>query len=178
MRELTVRLRFTKHCLGNTKAKDDSGRFLMPRNPSGQVIFLATWHRANMLFASQVLGRHQDEVQKILWDITVDGNVPRNRYRRYPGNGNKFVEHECFYPGQTVGINCVVPDTISDDDFRQLMQLAGTYRGLSPFHPTKNGFFEVVSMNLRRRKPVEENNAGKEEQTDMKQNEVKPVPMA
>ena len=154
MRELAVRLRFTKHSLGNVKARDRSGKFILPRNSDGFVIFLASWHKANMRFAASLLGRHQDEVGKIHWDIAVDGSVRKDKwYRRYyrtQGGRRRYSLHEAFFPGQTVGINCVVPDKISDDDFWRLKNIAGTYRGLSPWKPGEYGFFEVHSLITRR----------------------------
>lgn len=151
MRELTVRIRFTKHSLGNVKRADT--RFAFARNPSGFVTFLASWHHANMKLASQLLGRHQDEVGKILWDIAVDGVVRRDSwFHRYYaiGNRQRYVVHESFVPGQVVGINCVVPNPITDDDLWQLMSLAGRYKGLSPARPGEYGQFEVVSIRPRR----------------------------
>lgn len=154
MRELTVRVRFTKHSLGNVKAKDGSGRFLMPRNLNGLVTFLASWHHANMRFAAQLLGRHQDEVGKVLWDIQVDGHTRKDCWhRRYYSTGTikqRYTLHESFMPGQVVGINCVVPAAITDDDLWRLLTTAGKYKGLSPWHPGEYGFFEVESIRPRR----------------------------
>lgn len=156
MRELTVRIRFTKHSLGNVKARDDSGRFLLPRNPEGFVLFLPTWHRANMKMSAQVLGRHQDDAEKICWDIRVDGAVRHDPwFRRYYKTGagkKKYALHEAFWPGQVVGLHCVVPAAIGDDDLRRLMQLSGQYRGLSPWRPGEFGLFEVEQI-LPRRMP-------------------------
>jgi hypothetical protein len=154
MRELTVRIRFTKHCLGNAKERF-RGRFLLPRNPHGQVIFLSSWHRANMRFASRLLGRHQDEVGKILWDIAVDGCTgrPGGWFRRYypsgAGNRWRYAVHEALLPGQVVGIHCVVPAVVTDEDLWRLMSLAGRYRGLSPWQPGEYGFFDVESIRTR-----------------------------
>lgn len=152
MRELTVRLKFTKHSIGNVKR--DNGRFLLPRSPAGAVVFLASWHHANMRFAAQTLNRHQDEVAKICWDISVDGVVRKDSwYRRYyhaSGGRQRFVLHEAFCPGQVIGVNCVVPATVTDDDLWQLLTLAGRYRGLSPAKPGEYGHFEVVSIRPRR----------------------------
>lgn len=168
MRELTVRIRFTKPSLGNAK-KDNTGRFVFVRNPNGLVSFLSTWHHANMRFASQILGRHQDEVRKILWDINVDGVVAKDGwYRRYytvsGTSKQRYVRHESFKVGQVVGLNCVLPPAISDDDFWQLMHLAGLYRGLSPARPGEFGHYEVVS--IRPRRAVREADATVEEQEE------------
>jgi hypothetical protein len=108
-----------------------------------------------MRFASQVLNKHQDEVGKILWDIAVDAVVERDSwYRRYyavPGTSRqRYVLHESFVPGQIIGINCVVPNAITEEDLWRLMQLAGQYKGLSPARPGEFGQFEVVSIRPRR----------------------------
>lgn len=154
MRELTVRVRFTKDSLGNVKSKD-SNAFLMPRSPQGRVTFLSSWHRANLRFASSLLGRHQDCVGDVCWDISVDGDVgPDGWHRRYYQSGEgrtRYALHEAFPAGSEVGIHCVVPAAISDDDFRNLLQAAGRYRGLSPYRPGEYGFFEVASIGPRKR---------------------------
>lgn len=159
MRELTIRLKFTKHSLGNVKSRVRPGAFIFARSPQGNVTFLSSWHSANMRLASQLLGRHQDEVAKIFWDINVDGAMRADcwyqRYYRSSTGKNRYVLHEAFFPGQTVGINCVVPAVISDDDFWRLMQIAGQYRGLSPWHPSEYGFFSVDTLRPRRKITLE-----------------------
>lgn len=154
MRELTVRIRFTQHSLGNVKAAAE-GRFTFTRSPDGFVLFMPTWHHENLRLAAQVLGRHQDEVGKICWDIRVDGVAGRDFRRYFGGAGAKkrYALHEAFWPGQVIGVNCVVPGAISDDDLRRLMQLAGQYRGLSPWRPGEFGLFEVDQI-LPRRMPA------------------------
>ena len=151
MRELTVRIRFTAASLGDVKEAGKSGNFVMPKDPNGRVTFMTSWHSQNMKFAAKLLGRHQDEVSKIHWDMVVDG-IPRRWHRRFYTNGQRtrYVQHECFENGQVVGINCVVPSKITDDDFWQLMELAGRYCGLSPYRPRHHGLFEVVSLRERR----------------------------
>src|SRR4029077_21116578 len=151
MRELTVRLRFTKAALGSVKRGDT---FYLPRGPQGQVLFLASWHRANMRFAAEVLNLHHREVDKIHWDIAFDGAVREQpwcrHYYKSAGKRSRFIVHEAFLADQEIGINCVVPSTISDDDFWRLMAVAGQYRGLSPARPGEYGFFEVVGLRQRR----------------------------
>lgn len=152
MRELTVRIRFSCPCLGNVKARTQSGRFLFLRSPGGSVMFLPTWHRANLAFAARTVGRHQDEVGRLLWDPEVDGVVRSGHdgwYRRYCTPA-RYVLHEAFLPGQVVGVNCAVPPTITDDDLARLMQVAGQYRGLSPWKPRQFGLFTVDSVRPRR----------------------------
>ena len=159
MRELTVRIRFTRPALGSVKGRDDD-RFHFMRTPDGHVVFLATWQQTNMRLAAQLLGRHQREVDKILWDVAVDVMLRADRwFRRYYTNGSgrkRYAEHEALLPGQIVGVNCVVPAEISDDDLWQLMTLAGRYKGLSPFRPGEFGHFVVESIRPRRPAAVAE----------------------
>lgn len=153
MRELTVRLKFVRHCLGNVKAPGTSGRFLLPRTPDGNILFPASWHHANMRFAAKTVGRHQDEVRKILWDINVDGVVrPDNWYKRFYSL-KRYVLHESFWPGQVIGLNCIVPVVITDEDFWQLLTVAGQYKGISPWKPGEFGLYTVESIRPRRLSP-------------------------
>lgn len=149
MRELTVRLRFRTHSLGDVH--DSTGRMLMPRNPKKRIVFVASRHAENVSFAAQVMGKHYAEVLLIRWDVQVDGVLrPDPWYRRYYRTNNgklKYSEHEAFFPDEVVGINCMVPTAVSDADFGSLMTLAGKYRGLSPFRASDGfGLFEVESM--------------------------------
>lgn len=156
MRELTVRIRFTKPCLGNVKRHGSN--LYLPRSPSGAVTMMGTWHRNNMHFAAQLMGKHEGLTNRIFWDINIDG-LPRQGedrwFRRYytvaNGTKSRYSLHEAFQSGHVIGINCAVPGSISDDDFWQLMTTAGRFRGLSPFLPMEYGLYEVVS--LRRRRP-------------------------
>lgn len=154
MRELTIRIRFTRACLGNVQEKHGQGRFLLPRTPDRRVMFLSTWHAQNMKLAASLLGRYQTEIDKIFWDVAIDGNPGRDSwYKRYYANGSgrqRYALHEAFLPGTCVSINCAVPTSISDDGMIQLMRLAGRYKGLSPHHPGEYGQFEVESVRSRR----------------------------
>lgn len=167
MRELTIRIEFTSPSLGNVKRKDStrlSGRFLMLRSPNdGPVLFLPTWWQANMRFAAAVLGRYQSDVKQIHWDAAVEGN-PRQKETKngvvpawYPvyrpskaaGKKRRYSLHEAFYEGQVVGINAIVPPSISDVVFHRLMDLIGRYQGISPYKPGEFGRFRVVSLQPR-----------------------------
>ena len=156
MRELTARIRFTSHSLGNQKQPKNSGRFVFSRsNTTDQILFLPSWHAANMRFAARLLARHQSEVRKIQWDINVDGVLREDPWFRlyYTSSKSKqrrYAVHEAFFPGQEVGINCCVPDAITDDDFWWLLSRSGQYRGLSPWKPGEYGHFELVSLRPRK----------------------------
>lgn len=155
MRELTVRLRFLSPSLGNQKTRDGSGRFVFQRNPSGGIIFMPSWHNANMRMAAQLLNRHQKDVQNIHWDINVDGTLRedpwfKNYYRSTKSDKLRYSLHEAFLEGQIIGLNCIVPVGIPEENFWRLMGKAGQYKGLSPWKPGEFGFFEVVSIRPRR----------------------------
>lgn len=148
MREMTVKICFSRPSLGNVKAAD--GKFYLPRSPSGHVLFMASWHACNMKFAANILGRHQGTVGEIRWDMSVDG-VPRKDgwYRRHlPGDLKRarYALHESFVSGQVVSLRCAVPTAIGDEDLRELMSIAGKYCGLSPARPNEFGRFEVVGV--------------------------------
>lgn len=160
MRELTVRLRFTSHCLGNVKKhyrKQGKLRhyYLLPRNPEGKVIFMPTWWSSTLKRAAEILCRHHKEVEKVRFALEVEGNprpTPEQFYRRYYSD-NKFSKHEAFFPGDVIGVTCAVPSEIDDDDFHRLMTYAGKYCGMSPGQSNDFGFYVVESIRATRTSP-------------------------
>ena len=159
MRELTVRIRYTQLCLGYNKGPN--GNMLLPRDAEDSLIFMPSWHKQNMKLASQIYGQHQKSVRKILWDPKIDVVLrePRWHKRTYTTRKKKawYVLHEAIFPGQLVGINCLVPAAIDDDELIALMNLAGKYKGLSPFKPGEFGRFTVDRV-LSRREVLEQTN--------------------
>jgi len=153
MRELTVRIRFTTHCLGNVrKHYRAKGRlrnyYVLPRNPEGKVIFMPTWWATTLRRAAEILCKHFKEVEQIRFALEVDGNprpIPDQLFRRY-FEADKFSSHEAFFPGDVIGATCAVPDAIDDDDFHRLLTYAGKYCGMSPGHPNKFGYYVVESV--------------------------------
>ena len=76
--------------------------------------------------------------------------------KKSPKGRERWSTHESLVRGQTIGINCVVPHSIDQDDFWTLMQIAGKYKGLSPWQPGNYGHYEVVSIRPRRQsKPTQ-----------------------
>lgn len=167
MRELAVRIKFISPCLGNVKRQcyvkgKPRLHYLLPRSPNGRVTFLNTWWQVVLKKAADILCRHHSEVQRIRFDLEVEG-TPRplfelsvmldgkrvtslqGHFHRYYRE-DRFVKHEAFFPGTIVVVRCIVPQAISDDDFRRLMELAGRYCGISPGCPHEFGFFSVESL--------------------------------
>ena len=150
MREMAVSLEFSKHCLGNVKRTCWEGGkrrsyFLLPRSPSGKVIFLPTWWTSVLIKAAEVFCRHQDLVKSIKFSLEVEGSPQAAFHRRYIKE-NQFSKHEAFFPGDVVNLTCLVPESISDEDLRQLLSIVGKYYGISPGRPNEYGFFTVLSV--------------------------------
>lgn len=122
-------------------------------------MYMPTWWAALMRYAAKILNRHQRLVEQIDWDPVIDG-TPRS-YRRYYEQ-SRYTLHEAYYPGDEIGVNAVLPPGLSISDFTQLLDVAGRYRGVSPYKPKdKWGTFEVTNVTRRRRNlsPEEEDPA-------------------
>ena len=48
--------------------------------------------------------------------------------------------------GRVIGVECVLPIDMSVDVFTTLMEVAGKFRGISPYKPGEYGRFTVVSV--------------------------------
>jgi len=161
MRELAVKIKFSKHCLGNVRRYLNHGSkkqtyFAFQRSPDGRVMFLPRGWRANMLFATKLMNRHQSEVDNICFDPHIDGStrpVPLELYKRYY-SPERFVKHEVFNPGDIIGLNVALPDCVTDEDFWYLMDTAGRYKGISPAMPTEYGYFTVEHL-VKRYMPIQ-----------------------
>ena len=151
MIEVAVKLRFNQHCLGNCR-QNAVRRFLHDAN--GNVLFLPTWWAAIMRYAAKLLNRHQRAVSQIDWDPVVVGR-PRE-YRRFYAP-HRYTRHEAFHPGDTITIHAVLPADITCDDFRELLDVAGRYKGMSPYKPeSRFGTFEVRDV-AQGRRPTTQN---------------------
>lgn len=154
MQEVTIRLRFTRECLGFAKRKLNNGRgviYKMPRSASGKVMFLASWWKENLMFAAKVISRHQSTAGKVAWGQEVDGQLAEWRRIVTPAKDGKrarYALHEAFRPNTVIGVNAVLPDGLTVDEFTQLLEIVGTYKGISPFRSDNEtyGTFEVVSV--------------------------------
>ena len=158
MQEITIRLRFNQPCPGAVRTQDGKNVLhVHQRDPEGRVMFLSSWWAALVRYAAKVLNKHQSEVKKIRWDPVIDG-VPRKWKRYLPTPEGKaasrarYALHEAFHPGDIIGVKCVLPRPISTDDMWQLLEIAGSYKGISPYKPNDGyGTFCVVSIHRRRR---------------------------
>lgn len=151
MIEVTLRIRFTQPSLGAkpTKRPSDGVTVLvMPRTPSGRVMFPPAWWRAIVAHGARVKGGLTSLANKIEWSIELDGQ-PNIWNRRVPGsNGRRAgcVHHEAFLPGDLVAVDCVLPPGLPPEVFRQWMEAGGKYLGVSPYKHGAWGRFEVVEV--------------------------------
>jgi hypothetical protein len=159
MQEVTIRLRFNRECLGAARRVKHSGDFekiiySMPRDPGGRVMFLPTWWSLIVQYASKVANLGQGLVRKIDWDPIIDGHLYPS-WRRIVvtarddrAGRTRYCSHEAFRPGDIIGVNAVLPDGLSVDDLYELLSVAGTYKGISPFQKDGEvyGTFEVLSV--------------------------------
>ena len=154
MRELAVTIRFTSPCLGNVRRQyRQRGKirhyFVLPRTPDRtQVVFMPSWWQATLRKAAEILCRHQKDVLDVRFAPAVQGtprSIPEFFYRRHQ-TPFQYSRHEAFYAGDEITVTCVVPATISDEDMVKLLTYAGKYCGMSPAHPNKFGFYDVVSV--------------------------------
>lgn len=104
-----------------------------------------------MAYASRVANLHQRLALRIAWDPHVDGTPDRRDWRRAveaAGRRRRYAQHEAYTPGSEIVVKAVLPDGISTADLSQLLRVAGTYRGISPFRcdVSQYGVFEVVSI--------------------------------
>lgn len=162
MRELTLRIEFTTPCLGSIRTyKTVSVRdtikkrsyYLLPRSPDGRIIFNQKWWSSILRKAADVDCSHQKHVDDVRFELEVDGmprKIPENFYERYYQK-RKFAPHEAFFAGDVIGVSCLVPGSISDDDLWRLMDLAGKYYGISPLNEREYGLFKVVGLQRRGR---------------------------
>jgi hypothetical protein len=145
MTEVEVVIRFNQHSLGDCRYQRVSR---MLHAPDGRVMFPPAWWQALMRYAAQVLDKHQSAVKDIDWAPVVEG-TPKE-YRRYYASG-RYTTHEAFFPGDQIVVQAVIPAEITTDDFKELLAVAGKYKGISPYRKDNQyGTFDVVTVTSKR----------------------------
>lgn len=140
--EVKVKLRFIQPCYGNERGEK---RDLMLRE-DGKVIFKKAWWIPVLSFAANAIGRWFKEVKQIDIDPVVEGQTVIKK-RWY--SAKAYKEHEAFDSGAIVETRFWLPNEISPDDFRELLSIAGRYKGLSPYGHSLGlefGKFSVLSV--------------------------------
>jgi hypothetical protein len=151
MEEVRIQLRFNRPCLGAAKRQENQRTiFRMDREPTGRVMFMPSAWQGVMRYAAKVANRHQALVKDIDWNPVIEG-LPGREWRRTIMDGRRrthYALHEAFMPGDVITVTAVLPDGMDRESFRKLMDIAGMYRGFSPFNnqTEKFGTFEVVSI--------------------------------
>jgi hypothetical protein len=112
---------------------------------NGKVIFLQSlWWKA-LKFSAQAIGRWHKEIEDIRFDNIIEGET--TIHKRYY-NATSFKEHEAFLAGAEVEVKVLLPNGISPDDFKEILEVAGKYVGISPYEGRGNEFgrFTVVDV--------------------------------
>jgi len=156
MQEVQIRLRFNRECLGAAKRKTNSDQIIYGflRDSNRRVMFLPTWWGSLMHYAAKVVNCAHKLVGQINWDPVVDA-PPNKTFRRYLNRGDRYALHEAFLSGTVIGVKAVLPDGLTIDEFQELLEVSGAYRGISHYQPKDDnyGTFEVesISPTIRRR---------------------------
>lgn len=165
MEEVTIKLRFTRPALGYAQRRTRAGGviYVMPRDPAKRIIFLASWWRERMDYAARVLSRYRDLALKIAWDQVVEGRLShcnRTVHKKRGGSVVKsgFAVHESFRAGAEVTVHAILPDNLTIAAFRELLDIVGRYKGMSPYYSESDtyGTFEVLSIQPTVREPADQ----------------------
>ena len=127
MQEVGVTLQFITACLGNVRRPTCD---LFDRSPDGHVIFLQSYFRSLLIYGAQAYGRHQNTILQVRIHPHIEGTV--HTYRRF-WSADEYTDHEAFLVGDCITIKAMLPDNITQDDFKAILKLAGGYRGISPY---------------------------------------------
>lgn len=153
MQEVTIRLKFTTACLGHINRNDGRNLYEMSRDHANRVMFFASRWQQELTYAATLASQADRLVREIRWALHIDGSV--SRWKRYlPDNRSKargrraYAMHEAFVPGSIIGVTAVLPSGLAILQFRHLLELVGTYTGISPFRHSSEtyGLFDVVSV--------------------------------
>lgn len=125
--EVTVRLKFTTPCLGSVR-NEIKDSFL--RSPEGGILLLQSWWRAVLAFGANAVNRHHKEINKIHVDPVIKGSV--KTFKRFY-TAVSFKEHEAFLPGDEIEVKFCLPSSLTIAQFKELLEVAGTYIGISPY---------------------------------------------
>lgn len=138
--EVIATIRFTTPSLGAVRGPVNK----MLRNAEGNVLFLQTWWRAGLGYASQALSRYQNEVTRIQSDPIVEGAT--TIFKRYY-SPTHFQEHEAFDTNAEIRVRFCLPKRVTAEGFHELLSVAGQYVGISPYgFKNDYGRFVVVDV--------------------------------
>ena len=141
--EVTARICWTSPSLGNVRRPDYDR---MPRDSTGEVIFMVTWWRAALAKAAKAINRFYALVDKIHPAMQVYGQV--GRFKRWYNGGKKYTEHECFDVGSVVEVSFLIPSEMRLEEFAELFEATGLYIGISPYgwKTGRFGHFRVLEV--------------------------------
>lgn len=150
MREVEVCLYFLQPCLSGVKNKTrndaDEPHYVFLRDRSGEraLIFQEHWNRT-MVFARKAMSRSVKPVYDVRFDPAVTGDVGLHHRYYDARNPNLYKKHEAFLEGTQITVCAMLPDRLRPQEFRETLEMAGRFAGITLYGWGEYGRFEVVS---------------------------------
>lgn len=141
MKRVRLTIRFVRPCLGGVRSEPKD---MFERDPvTGKIVFMNSWWQSVLEYGARALNKNIQLVPDTLFDLYVD--APVCDYRRHHSRG--VTVHEAFCANTELSVDVLLPDGMSVDDFREMMELAGRFRGISPYG-WRDGFgrFDVTEV--------------------------------
>lgn len=136
-----VKIRFITPCLGNVRERECDR---MIKDTEGNVVFMQSWWRGCLKYGAKALNRFFNEVDQVQASPIVTGAL--SLFKRFYAP-EKFTYHECFAAGDVITVSFCLPDRITPQAFRELLEVGGTYVGISPYgYRADFGRFTVLSV--------------------------------
>lgn len=151
MREVTIKLKFTTPCLGDVRDVP-SGILRLRRDGVGRVVIMPNVWKLIINKSAPTCGVSPRICKSIRWDPVVDGE-PKLFERMWSdestGGSKRGVDcHESFPAGAIVGIRALVPDDLTPDQLSKILNVAGSFCGVSPWGH-RHGFGRFVVEDIR-----------------------------
>lgn len=151
--EFRITLEFDEPCLGNERF-DDPLPNKMLYNSQKQVIFRQVWWDTLLFKAIEAFKRnpknkdYSEQIRQIMWRPEVKGEVKLYKRWYYLKGKKEFKVHESFLPQDRIVVHALVPENLSRDEFKAILEMAGSYFGISPFGWKRGvyGKFHVISV--------------------------------
>lgn len=144
-----VKLRFITPCLGNVRERECDR---MIKDAEGNVVFMQSWWRGCLKYGAKALNHFFSEVDQVQANPIVTGTL--SLFKRFYAP-ERFTYHECFAAGAVISVSFCLPDRISSEAFRELLEVGGKYVGISPYgYRADFGRFTVLAVDPDNRHTV------------------------
>lgn len=145
MKNGSITLEYTTHCLSSGNRDDVSDRF--QRDSDNHIVWNAAWWYSALSAAIPNSGTTGIKPGCLNFHAVVE--APTAVYRRKYG-WDKYRSHEAIMSGTKVTFKFVAGDHVTETALKQIMDYLGSYVGLSPYGFNLGyGRFKVVSLDLK-----------------------------